>query len=256
MSNGVEAPLTLEEREELVRLRVMEAEYQGWRTLMNSERDWPRCDDFWLPFITNDAGELDREKILNELCDYRAMMDNYAEVLCHVTGGRISKQNTAVSDIKCVADDVVNEIVAKEIADQASPTPSVHSGLRERLEAEMEEARADFAETHEYRTAGEVDAYERVIALIDEADKSRAASLALLQEPRVGMRVVLNTGQVWTPVFVGDKQEYGICGWGIEGSWEEGHCLYPEPAAPFLAALVKAGAAHVTVLERTQGDGA
>jgi hypothetical protein len=53
---------------------------------------------FWatVPHIF-EGGMLNLNAILNELHDYHEMMEEVGKVYCEVTGGRVSKQNTAAS---------------------------------------------------------------------------------------------------------------------------------------------------------------
>ena len=51
-------------------------------------------DEFWRPLVYKD-GKLDEEAVLNELADYRFLMQQASRVYCEVTGGVLSKTNYA-----------------------------------------------------------------------------------------------------------------------------------------------------------------
>ena len=50
-------------------------------------------EEFWMPLITNDKGELDKEKILAELFDFHECVKNWSNALYELTGGNLSKPN-------------------------------------------------------------------------------------------------------------------------------------------------------------------
>ncbi len=62
---------------------------------MSDEAPWTQEDaDWWGPIVCP-AGEWDIEQVKRELRDYRAFLDEVSAAYCDLTGGRISKPNTA-----------------------------------------------------------------------------------------------------------------------------------------------------------------
>lgn len=70
------------------------------------ELEW---EFFWKRLVTNTNGELDLNKIKNELCDFSMILHEVPKVYCYVTGGRVSKINTHASAVIQQADQYTEE---------------------------------------------------------------------------------------------------------------------------------------------------
>jgi hypothetical protein len=72
--------------------------------------------EFWKNWVYPEGATA--EEVQAELSDYHMVLDEVAKVYGHVTGGKISKQNTCAEAVIAEADDYLNEIV-KESVDEA-----------------------------------------------------------------------------------------------------------------------------------------
>lgn len=61
--------------------------------------------DFWADIVTPD-GVWDHDQVKRELHDYCTLLSEVPKVYMHVTGGRISKENTHASVVISVHDEV------------------------------------------------------------------------------------------------------------------------------------------------------
>lgn len=68
-------------------------------------------DDFWKEIVENPDGTLNRDQVMRELHDYRVLLEEVPKVYDEVTGGRLSKPNTAA----CHVIDAVNERIEAAI---------------------------------------------------------------------------------------------------------------------------------------------
>ena len=82
---------------------------------MSTEWNREEAINFWKELYP----EIDLPKeIWDELSDYYHVMNSYGKVLCHATGGQISKINTDPDVICAVIDDFVDKLVEEAIQDQ------------------------------------------------------------------------------------------------------------------------------------------
>jgi hypothetical protein len=70
-------------------------------------------DEFWREIVENNDRALNRDQIMRELHDYRVLLEEVPKVYDEVTGGRLSKPNTAA----CHVIDAVTERVDAAITD-------------------------------------------------------------------------------------------------------------------------------------------
>jgi hypothetical protein len=61
-------------------------------------------DEFWAPIVMR-GDQLDIEQVMRELYDYHVVLDNVPLVYDHVTGGHLSKPNTAARHVIEYADE-------------------------------------------------------------------------------------------------------------------------------------------------------
>lgn len=73
--------------------------------------------EFWKNIIYTD-GKLDEHKVLNELHDYKFLMESVPEVYMEVTGGKVSKQNTMPDVVIDLFHDYVNELIKENYEDE------------------------------------------------------------------------------------------------------------------------------------------
>lgn len=67
-------------------------------------------DSFWKKLVETD-GELDLNKVANELSDYKVLLTQVPKVYMHVTGGKLSKPNyPAAAVIECAEDAVAMRV--------------------------------------------------------------------------------------------------------------------------------------------------
>src|SRR6476646_3900941 len=74
-----------------------------------SDRPWTQEDEqFWGPIITPN-GRLDLDQVKRELHDYHTLLEEVPKVYCELTGGAISKPNTAADAVIAMHDDCCHE---------------------------------------------------------------------------------------------------------------------------------------------------
>lgn len=67
---------------------------------------------FWVPIIFDlKNGRLNLEQLKKELYDYSMLLENVPKVYCEITGGKISKPNTDVSEVIGEFNNLLNETV-------------------------------------------------------------------------------------------------------------------------------------------------
>ncbi len=71
-------------------------------------------NDFWKEIVCNADGSLNINNVKQELHDYLQVMNQVCIVYDHVTGGRISKQNTMAFEVTAEADRNYEELYAEE----------------------------------------------------------------------------------------------------------------------------------------------
>jgi hypothetical protein len=74
-------------------------------------------DEFWRDIVENPDGTLNKDQVMRELSDYSGLMRRAAEVYEHVTGGRISKPETAARAVIQQHDEHVMEAVERASAE-------------------------------------------------------------------------------------------------------------------------------------------
>lgn len=75
-------------------------------------------DEFWKDIVTNPDGSLNVDQVKKELHDYSKMLDEVPKVYCHVTGGLISKPNTAAEFVIMEADAVLDRMIQEGVEDR------------------------------------------------------------------------------------------------------------------------------------------
>jgi hypothetical protein len=70
---------------------------------------------FWSNFVYPQGASA--QQIQDELVDYHSFLGNVAKVYMHITGGKISKQNTLAEDVIAVADEYTDELIDQSVAD-------------------------------------------------------------------------------------------------------------------------------------------
>jgi hypothetical protein len=73
---------------------------------------------FWSELILKEDGTIDIDLLKKELSDFSMILHSYPIVLCHATGGRISKVNTLPSVIMSVIDDHITESVEGAVKEE------------------------------------------------------------------------------------------------------------------------------------------
>jgi hypothetical protein len=73
-------------------------------------------EDFWKPIIEKD-GSVDLEQIKKELYDYYVFMEEVAKVYDYISGGQVSKPNTASSILIAFHDEAINRAISESLAD-------------------------------------------------------------------------------------------------------------------------------------------
>ena len=54
-------------------------------------------DERWKSLVENEDGTLNKDAIMNELCDYSGFMKNVSKFYCEMTNGKLSKPNYLAS---------------------------------------------------------------------------------------------------------------------------------------------------------------
>ena len=89
-----------DEQDELTRLRSEKAAGEFWRGVFDSITD-----------------KTERQKIEDELHDYRFVMSQVSRVYMHITGHTLSKCNYYADDVIAVADACTERLIAEALAD-------------------------------------------------------------------------------------------------------------------------------------------
>lgn len=121
-------------------------------------------NEFWRELVTDGAGQLDLDKVARELHDYHVVMGEVGKAYDELTGGRISKPNTAAHHVVEAANDVAADFYARELCDRADTLDwdvNVSLALREVAEEwrpgvweEWQKAKAARAQLAEQRAEG------------------------------------------------------------------------------------------------------
>lgn len=77
-------------------------------------KDWI---DYWKPLLLTD-GELDEQKIKNEMSDLVFIFEQVGEVYCHLTGNKLSKPMYYADTIITAHDDMVTELVNERVKEE------------------------------------------------------------------------------------------------------------------------------------------
>jgi len=93
--------------------------YQQRWAKPNSEGKIPKdeYEEFWKQLVENPDGTINMEKLMNELSDYSALMDNANKVYYAVTGGRLSKPGTDPQVVIDLAEERTQEAIQEAIED-------------------------------------------------------------------------------------------------------------------------------------------
>lgn len=75
-----------------------------------------RSLDFWKDIIVK-GNTLDIEQVKRELHDYHVILENVSKVYMHVTGGKVSKENTLAGVVCELADEHYEELYQEEAPD-------------------------------------------------------------------------------------------------------------------------------------------
>jgi hypothetical protein len=73
-------------------------------------------DSFWKKLVETD-GQLDLQKVANELADYKFLLDQVPKVYMHVTGGKLSKPNYPAAAVIACAEDAFAQRVQFAVMD-------------------------------------------------------------------------------------------------------------------------------------------
>lgn len=89
--------------------------------------------DFWKGIVEHADGSLNRDQMMRELHDFHALLDEVPKVYDEVTGGRISKPNTAAHHVIGEANERSEEDrreLAREISEEILADAPVENGVR------------------------------------------------------------------------------------------------------------------------------
>lgn len=114
----VDKLLIYEQKQEIAKLKELFAESKRRIVVLQGELKYPPT-------------ELLAKWMDNELADYAMVLRHCSEVYGHFSGGRISKPQTYPSEVFSVAEEIREEEIAEDVADET-----------ERLHAELDELKA------------------------------------------------------------------------------------------------------------------
>jgi len=66
-------------------------------------------EEFWLEAITDENGELDKQKILNELHDFGVLIETMHKLVYHYSKGKLSKAHYTFEVIKAEIEEYFSE---------------------------------------------------------------------------------------------------------------------------------------------------
>jgi len=113
--------------------------------------------EFWAPLIET-SGKLDLDKVARELSDYRMVMEEVGKAYCELTGGALSKPNTAAAHVIDFTERNFARQYADEVCDEAQGRydegdTAIGDALRELAEGWHPGAWQDHAKARERRIA-------------------------------------------------------------------------------------------------------
>jgi len=112
LTDKLEAQLA-EEREKLKRAEPI---LRAAKTPDELTRDYDHTwDTFWKDLVCDENGELDLDKVKRELHDYGVCIDQVGKVYDHVTGGLLTKPNTAAEHVIGAFDESVDDHYQEEL---------------------------------------------------------------------------------------------------------------------------------------------
>ena len=76
-------------------------------------------EEYWKDLVETD-GQLDKDKVMRELSDYKFMLEQVPLVYMHVSGGRISKPNTYAFEVNQQADEWCDRFIEEALEDEAA----------------------------------------------------------------------------------------------------------------------------------------
>lgn len=88
-------------------------------------------EDFWRELVENPDGTLNRGQIMRELHDYRVVMEEASKAYCDVTGGRLSKPNTAAIHIIDAVEERTQEAIKEARKGAADELEELFQAMRE-----------------------------------------------------------------------------------------------------------------------------
>lgn len=99
------------------------------RHATDPEQQWQQ---FWREICTNADGSINLEQVKKELSDFSMLLSWVPRIYMHVTGGKVSKENTWPSVVMSLHDEHVNELVEEalrsELEDRASSANETGAG--------------------------------------------------------------------------------------------------------------------------------
>lgn len=111
-------------------------------------------EEFWREQVTDESGNLDLDKVARELHDYRTVISEVAKAYDELTGGRLSKPNTAAHHVVSEANEAAARYYAWELCDRSDALAwdvNVSLALREVAEEWHEGAWREYQESKAQR---------------------------------------------------------------------------------------------------------
>jgi hypothetical protein len=120
---------------------------RSWVTVTPAaEADYIRTyEETWKERIENPDGSLRKDQVMRELHDYLGLMRRAAEVYESVTGGRISKPESAAEAVIRVAGEYTGELIERALAEAGEDSE----------DGSLPKCCADYSLGHDPRLAGE-----------------------------------------------------------------------------------------------------
>ncbi|MFD0902358.1 hypothetical protein [Actinomadura sediminis] len=109
-------------------------------------------NDFWREIVENPDGTLNRDQVMRELYDYRVVMEEVSKAYGEVTGGLLSKPNTAAHHIVAAVEERIEAViraVREQVAEELRADADAHRRVVERKPSEYDKVRLARARTLE-----------------------------------------------------------------------------------------------------------
>lgn len=147
-------------------------------------------EEFWAPLVCDKTGRLVRDRVINELTDYRFMLQQVPKVYMEVTGGELSKPNYEAKTVIAVANDFQNRVWEETLDDEKEAWEAERDEETAELKQEIERLR-ERLQILEDSASGQIARVEEV-CFVDLKNGPRENRVAIVTTSKGKYRVLWN----------------------------------------------------------------